>query len=247
MVGAKPTVTGLLERDGHGLEGYLRVLANPSRLRLLELLRLPRTVDEIQLACSRPIGGSWRNRPMTRQAVRNHLALLKGVGLIRVRLARRETRRPVQEFVTDHCRLFGIIEQLRALNVVDGSGIDPLETMELLDSLPPTWVLGAKLVFANGPQESHAVPLEQSQMSKGRGWVIGRAPKCQILLAYDPFVSRENSEIVLVDGAYHLLDLRTRRNATYVNWRPLKRGGEVVLRRGDVVRVGRSLLVFLDD
>jgi hypothetical protein len=89
--------------------------------------------------------------------------------------------------------------------------------------------------------------LESTALQPGRGWVIGHGAKCQVRVGFDPYASREDAEIVLGDGKYHLRGLRTRRNATSVNRQPLAHGEECILRRGDVLRVGCSLLLFLDE
>lgn len=50
--------------------------------------------------------------------------------------------------------------------------------------------------------------------------------------------------MVARDGRSLLLDLPGNRNGTLLNWKPLARGGVAELKAGDVVGVGRSLLVF---
>jgi len=63
-------------------------------------------------------------------------------------------------------------------------------------------------------------------------------------LAYDPYVSHRHAEVVRRADEHRLIDLRTARNGTYLNWRRMPPGGDSVLQPGDIVGVGRSLLVF---
>jgi DNA-binding transcriptional ArsR family regulator len=230
------------------LERYLKILADPSRLKLLALLRVPRTVEEIQLAPHRPLAGQDRERPMTRQAVRNHLYQLSEANLVRVRLARRDSRRSLQEFVLDPCMLFGIAEDLRQIATLEShAGMDPSETLTLQDFQESLWEYGPKLVHLNGPHEGQAMPLDSTRLRDGRGWILGRAVQSQLCVEYDAYVHLEQAELVRDPQGYSILDLRSAPNPTVINWHVLGRGESQRLRRGDVVQVGRSLLLFLDE
>ncbi|HUT89523.1 MAG TPA: sigma 54-interacting transcriptional regulator [Thermoguttaceae bacterium] len=75
----------------------------------------------------------------------------------------------------------------------------------------------------------------------GESVTIGRAPTNQIMLK-DERCSRNHAELFLSEGHWTLRDLDSR-NGTVVGEQLLK--GDWVLRPGDVVRIGRSQLVFV--
>jgi hypothetical protein len=102
---------------------------------------------------------------------------------------------------------------------------------------------GPKLVLVHGFLEGKAYPLRRSDLKEGGGWVLGRKAGLPVCLEYDPYVSLVNSEVLLDKNQYFLADLGSSKNGTWLNWRPV---GEqrVPLTQGDVVGVGRSLLVF---
>ncbi len=100
--------------------------------------------------------------------------------------------------------------------------------------LPP----GPALVTVGGPVEGLAFPLT------GAGpWVIGRERGVEVGLPYDPFVSKANASVERRGAGFVLVALPGARNGTSVNWRPLADDAHVPLSAGDVIRVGRSLLL----
>jgi len=229
------------------LEGYLKGLAYANRLELLELLQQPRTLDEIHLQPSIAQAGINPDRPITRQAVQNHLDRLIEMGLVQVGTTERKGKRPMNEYRVDHSRLFAVVEDLRKLATIEsGAPLDPYTTIEAPHGKSPAWIEGPKLVLVHGVNEGKAFPLRLADAKSPRGWVIGRGKECQVRLAYDPFVSTENAEVLRTEQGFRLLDLRTSRNGTFLNWRRLPVGAEVPLGCGDVIGVGRSLLVFRD-
>ncbi|MEO7397883.1 MAG: FHA domain-containing protein, partial [Ilumatobacteraceae bacterium] len=56
--------------------------------------------------------------------------------------------------------------------------------------------------------------------------------------------SLENSEIRADGNDFVLVDLRSSRNGTWLNWRRLGAEVRARLEPGDVIGIGRSLLVF---
>lgn len=226
------------------LEPYLEVLANSRRLELLGLLRTPRTLDEIHLTAG-DVEEGRPERPLTRQGVQNHLDRLVEAGLVRVRPTERRGKRILLEYVVDHSRVFALLEELRALATLESRvPLDPQLTQRLEAVPEQSSADGPKLVLVHGLREGRAFPLLPSQLGGGRGWIVGRAAEAHVRLDYDPFVSNENAEVLRDHEGFRLLDLRSARNGTYLNWRRIPLGGEVPLREGDVVGVGKSLLVF---
>ena len=69
---------------------------------------------------------------------------------------------------------------------------------------------------------------------------IGRSPSCEIPLPEDDQVSRRHARFIVVDDQVHLSDLGSR-NGTAVNGERI--AGEVVLRPGDRVQVGKTTVL----
>lgn len=205
-------------------------------------------MDEIHLAPSKEQAGATPDRNITRQGVQNHLDRLVEAGLVRAGTTDRKGRRAMNEFVLDHARVFAVVEELRKLSEFGPNvPLDPFATIHLPDSPTSAWEDGPKLVLVHGVREGTAYPLRAALVKPPRGWIVGRAAGAHVPLEYDPYVSAENAEILRSpDGSFGLLDLRTARNGTFLNWRRLPAGGVAPLRSGDVIGVGRSLLLFRD-
>ncbi|MGQ0536220.1 MAG: FHA domain-containing protein [Methanobacteriota archaeon] len=233
--------------DFDRLERYLKALAYANRLELLSLLRRPRTLDEIHLTPGPSKAGGSPDRPISRQAVRAHLEQLEEAGLVRIRLGGRDGKRAQQEYVVDHARLYAVTDELRKLSTFEPEiELDLLATEELRAPRERTWAEGPKLVLVRGVEEGRAFPLKHGDLKAPRGWVVGRAPEAAVRLEYDPYVSGENAEVLKIGNEYRLLDLRNSRNGTFLNWHRLGVGAEVPLTGGDVIGVGRSVLLFRD-
>ena len=97
----------------------------------------------------------------------------------------------------------------------------------------------------HGVYEGKAFALDRASAQDGR-WVIGRKRGLAVALDYDPFVSTENAATTHQGGRYAVTDLGSK-NGTSVNWTPLPSGGSRVLKPGEVIGVGRSLLSFLPE
>jgi pSer/pThr/pTyr-binding forkhead associated (FHA) protein len=95
----------------------------------------------------------------------------------------------------------------------------------------------AFLEYRDGDDQLRIIPLgpEQDRLS------IGRLPACEVSLAWDSEVSRAHALLELVGGAWTVED-RGSSNGTLVNAVRINRPH--VLHDGDVVRVGRTQLVF---
>ena len=227
------------------LEGLLKVLASEARLDLLWLLRDPHTLDEIQITPTAARAGGSPERPISRQGVQHHLDQLADVGLVRAAPTTRKGKRAVNEWVTDRAQLFAVLEEMRRICTLRGTRqVRPSETIEYEPSPTVDWEDGAKLVLVHGVHEGKAFPLRRGDMARGRGWIIGRSPSAHVSIEYDPFVSSENAEILPTPEGPLLVDLRTAKNGTFVNWDRLAVGGERLLQAGDVIGVGKTLLVY---
>jgi hypothetical protein len=84
--------------------------------------------------------------------------------------------------------------------------------------------------------DMQVVPLEDDVIN------IGRSPENQIVLD-DPYVSRRHIQLRLRYGMYVLFDVRSQ-GGTFVNGVQVK---EHNLRSGDVIRIGSSHMLYLED
>lgn len=221
------------------LSQFLKTLANPGRLEILEQLRVPKQASELRVQPRRREGGVRQQRPMSRQAVEEHLAVLEASGVV-LRRAAGGAGRAADEFVLNQQRLFAIVEELRGLTVLRAAAEADAGATVAAEAGAARLARGPQLVLAGGPWQGKAFPLDGPE---GR-WVLGRRRGVHVALDYDPFISQENS-VVLRDGAtWTLQDLAGSRNGTRLNFAPLPKGEAAPLRSGDLVGVGRSLLVF---
>lgn len=231
--------------DPKKIADYFRGLGHENRIELLSILRTPQPLQKILLRPGATRAASRPERPLSRQSVQQHLDVLVEMGLVRVLPARKGQASAVHEYASDHARLFQILEEVRILtNLPSSQDLALSDTASLAAGAPRERQTGPMMVIAHGVQEGRAYPLRRSDLKAGRGWIIGRRSNAHVPLGYDPFVSAENTEIIEEGGKFRVLDLRSARNGTWVNWERLPIGGSVPLRPGDVLGVGRSLLVF---
>lgn len=220
------------------LERILKALANVNRLALLADLQKPQRYTEVRLAPSRAGPGS-AERPIARQAVKKHLLALKGLDLVVAAPG------PGTSYVLNHARLFGALEQLRALTqVAPTAASEGMRTVDLDAAPRAPDIAGPQLVLVRGVREGRAFALTSDRAGPEGAWVLGRKRECAVSLDYDPYVSGAHAHVVRRDGRFFLVDLPGNRNGTFLNWKLLARGALAELKAGDVVGVGRSLLVF---
>lgn len=231
--------------DYDKLEEYLRAMAYAGRLELLHMLRRPRALQEIRLAARQVRAGESSDRPISRQAIQGHLEKLLEIGVVVAQDPEGGGSRG-REYVANPQRIFQVMEELRQIGTLtDGGPAFRHETIDVDGGREPPVEPGPRLVLVHGLADGKVFPLRRSDLRDGRGWVVGRKAGLHVSLDYDPYVSLENSEIVWAEGGgFQLLDLRSSKNGTVLNWRRLDRGGSAKLRPGDVVGVGRSHLVF---
>lgn len=226
------------------LAEYLKALGNPNRLALLHALRAPRMVSDIELHPEAPREGENPERPISHQAVRDHLAKLRAIGVVAVQRTERQGS-IVDEYVLNHPKLFAIVEELRQLGELRAQEAwAPMPTMASQPEAKAARDDGPRFVLVRGQGEGRVFPLRKETLSADRGWIVGRKRGLAVSLDYDPFVSGENAEVLLNGSGFTLLDLRSSRNGTMLNFKPLTRGGSAPLASGDIVSVGRTNLVF---
>lgn len=227
------------------LAQQLRALSQANRLHLLNLLREPKTIGNLIIAPGPGRAGGRPERPITRQSVLEHLHKLEEVGLVKSRPAGKE-RSTQLEYVTVRTQLFAMMESLREVTETQPIVTDPSQTQAASPwSTYRDTGTGPQLIVVHGAEPGKVFPLRPDARTTGRGWILGRKTQCHVCLDYDPYASSENAEILRKDdGGFRLLDLRTARNGTWLNWKRLPLGAEAPLQAGDVIGIGRSLLVF---
>lgn len=219
--------------DFEKLTTYLKALAHPARLELLWRLRIPAAPGDITIRPRRRDEGLSPERPMSRQSIMEHVEQLEEVGVL--------NRVEEAQFVTSAQHVFAIVEDLRKLTAIETSlPVDVDSTMAQAGSnAHEAWPPGPKLVAVGGPWEGRAFPLA------GAGpWGIGRASTQHVALTYDPFASGESARVVREGNAWRLEAISGARNPPRVNFSPVDKPR--VVRAGDIIGVGRSLLVFQD-
>ncbi len=249
----EPVVPDVAERmagtplDYGTLAQFLQAMAYPARLELLDTLRVPQTLSEIRLTARRGAIGR-PDRPAAKQTVQAHLDKLVDADLVRVEEVARDGRQ-IPRYVVNPPKVYAFLEELRRISVVyAGVGFAADATGTLSSTARPADAAGPRLVLVHGVYEGKSYTLTPSTASDD-GWTVGRARECPISLDYDPYVSVAHARITRAhahpDSGFVITDLPESKNGTAINWRFLEPGGSRILRPGDVIGVGRSLLSFI--
>jgi DNA-binding transcriptional ArsR family regulator len=215
-----------------GLSNALGALASPTRLAIMRALRAPKPLHDIEV---RAAEGEEPARPLARQTIRKHLDVLIEAGVVNERVAAERS-----EFVVNHQAIFVLSEQLRNLARLRPS-VEPQGVTRQVRDVGPLPKGGPALVLVKGLDEGEWFDLKPSVVSH---WILGRRRGCAVALDFDPSVSSENARISWAEGAHWLEDLPGSRNGTTHNMRRLDPSERARLRHGDIVGVGRSLLVY---
>jgi DNA-binding transcriptional ArsR family regulator len=225
------------------LAEILDVLASPVRLALLQELRTPKTLREIGVRTPAPgVRDERAERPISRQAIREHLDRLAEIGVVTARDAERSYG-PTVEYVLNQQKVFAISEEFRTLARLRQVPELASVTVEGVAAAKPYHIQGPCLVLVKGLDEGRSFELRPPTSGKGE-WVIGRKRGLAVPLDFDPFVSTENAVVTSEGGRFFLRDLPESRNGTMLNFRALPKGGTQELRTGALIGVGRTLLMF---
>lgn len=231
--------------DYDSLAEFLRALSNPVRLELLDALHVPRMVGELRVSPVRLETGDNAHRPAARQTLQTHLDKLVAADFVREEKVT-AGERTLRRYVVNSSRLYVVAEELRRVCTQHaGRGVGDESTQEAGMEEPEAAdrASGPRLVLVRGALEGKSFRLDPAFSTKGQ-WLVGRRRGLAVSLDYDPFVSAENAAVVRQGDEYAIMDVPGSRNGTSLNWRLLSPGVPRVLRPGDVVGVGRSLLVF---
>lgn len=214
---------------------YLKALAHPSRLKLLWQLRAPANAANLAVRPHRK-DDLPAERSMSRQSAMKHLEQLEQVGVIK-RVEGHEGG--ADRWVTNVPHVFALVEEMRKLTAIPAAAPELEQTVERTQRKGPEWVKGTKLVLLTGPWEGKLWRLE------GAGpWTVGRSRARSIALTYDPFVSAEHATLERKGSEFRLAVGEDAKNPSAVNFSKLAPGTSRALRHGDIVGLGRSVLVF---
>ena len=220
--------------DVDSLSESLKALANPKRLQLLRFLREPHYLEEI----ASELG-------MSRQAAQDHVALLHDAGLLEKHAAQRPTGQVV-EYRLVRARYFSLFEDLRILGATLPKTLDEealLRTVAGPGGSVVTRAEGPELVVIGGFRPGLCAALHRG--SEAPALAIGRDPAAGLVLDWDLMISNRHAEVKGAAKGHVLVDLYSR-NGTLVNGSRVPPGQPVPLRTGDVLQMGRTMLVFRD-
>jgi DNA-binding transcriptional ArsR family regulator len=227
------------EPEDVALATLLGALSNPVRIAMLRVLRTPRTLSEIRVAPGDPPAGA-EERAMSRQSVRKHIDQLLQAGVIEAQPAERDFGETM-EYVVNHQRLFAITEELRELAHLRPVKEPPAGATVATDGWQAKGEGYPRLLLVRGLGEGRSFPVRPA--GPQAAWVIGRKQGASVRLDYDAFASLENALLTCARGAYHVEDLGSR-NGTFVNFVRVEPGAPRLLRHGDLLGVGHSLLLL---
>lgn len=232
---------GMVQESLEALADILQVLSNPARLGLLAQLQTPKSVGELTVPPSREDAGLQRERAMSRQSLERHLEILSDAGLVTWREGEGRAR-TVKHYVLNHTRLFAAVEELRALTRLRATVATPEATMDLQSAptVDPESVKGPRLVLLRGVPEGRILELRREVE------VLGRGSEATLRLDHDPFVSARHCVVRRAAHGFAVADEGTSRNGTLLNGRALGKDELAPMRRGNLLGVGRSLLLYLD-
>lgn len=219
----------------------LAALGSPVRLAILRELREPKILKEIEVQPARDDEGR-PDRALSRQAVKRHLEQMLELGLVASRQTTREFGATV-EYLANHQMVYALAEECRGLaelRPVEEPDVATLDESQTIDGYD---VHGPCLVVAKGLEEGKAFELDPAATGTST-WRIGRNRGLEVPLDYDPYVSSAHAVIRLEEGGFLVEDLEESRNGTWLNFRALAPGEPEPLASGDVIGLGRSLLVF---
>lgn len=226
------------EDDLDELAEELFALANARRLQILHHVDEPETRTELA-----------DRMDISRQAISKHIDTLLEHRFVRELPGWRESG-PVDEFQVNPKRLYAIGKQIADLGELEPKGGPELtenEPTEIrasgasvdAESLPGSETATAHLLLLDGPDAGDRFVLDGED---GR-WTIGRDEDRALILDHDPYISGQQCEIQQTKDGHALVDVYSS-NGTSVNFGKLPEGGRTTLEEGDVIRIGRTSLVY---
>lgn len=231
--------------DTQALLHKLKAISDENRFHLLNKLHKPKTINQIGLTAENETQEYRKDRCLTRQGIQYHLDILREAGLITATFENRDGRR-MNVHQIDPCGVYTFLDDLSqhlGKLAADAPPVKRSTIRQPVDELR-SWPSEPRLVVVRGLDAGRAFSLAGKPPHAERGWIVGRSPQAEIALPYDPYVAAEQGEILPEDDRFLMLDLRSSENRTFLNDQTIGRGEEVGLHRGDVIRVGRSELLY---
>ncbi|MBI4393967.1 MAG: FHA domain-containing protein [Euryarchaeota archaeon] len=217
------------EVDYDGLAKSMQLLSDPQRLRVVRGLIEGKSAEETLAADPKSQFAGTTER--LRKA-REELATLKQGNFISTKQGDRVEANPQA--------LYQLAQEIKRLATKGSSEVQDLgQTVMAPREFTPMGARGPRFILVSGLGEGKTFPL-----AVGKKLVLGRATTADVSLDYDPFVSSLNSIIEEEGGRFRIIDVPEARNGTSINFRRIPRGSSAVLENGDIIGVGRSLLVF---
>jgi len=150
--------------------------------------------------------------------------------------------RSTREFIVNHQAIFALVEELKGLARLRPVVEMPTPTAEMTPA-PQREADGARLLLVKGLDEGLFFHVRPGSAPSNE-WIIGRRRGLAVTLDFDPYVSAENAIIRWFGGRHMIRDGPESRNGTFVNLQALRPDEEHALRHGDLIGVGRSLLLY---
>lgn len=215
------------------LADALKVVASPTRLRLLQALRVPKKAAELRIPAEEDRGGLHPERLLSRTTLIEHLDVLEQAGLV--------DRLPEDAgFVISQQDVFALVDSLgRLASIRPVVQVDVEVTRPSAQRTPGALPAPPRLVLVGGPAEGQGFALQ------GKGpWLVGRGAGAEVRLDYDPHVSRLQLRVQRATQGFVVEALRESTNPARLDFESLRPGHPVALRPGAVLAVGASRLVF---
>lgn len=232
-------------QEQQALLSKLKAISDENRFSLLATLKEPKTVNEIQLKAKSTTEEYRGDRRLTRQGVQYHLDILREADLVAATHQNRDGRM-MNVHQLDPCGVYTFLDDLER-ELGELASVAPAvdrATVRLEDMQQVRWPEEPRLVVVRGLTAGAGFSLSGPPPRSDRGWILGRSPDAEIALPYDPYIDAEQSEILPEGDRFRLLDLRSSENRIFVNDDPIGRGEGTELDRGDMIRVGRSQLLY---
>lgn len=220
--------------DLEELEQRMRSLASLVRLRILWRLREPKRPSEVTVRADEAFADLPSDRLLSRSTVTEHIDKLNEVGLV-------QRVEPEGGYVVDRQGVVRTVNELRKLGRLEPVvHHDVEETVDVEPEAGPELPEGPKLILVSGPETGTGFPLEGSG-----SWTIGRDPKTDVALPFDPHVSDVQAVVTQADsGLYEVEAAPGTTNPTLLDFEELPVGRTEPLVPGSVLSLGSSRLVF---
>ncbi len=218
----------------------LKPLGSVVRLRLLRFLIQPHYLEEIA-----------SHLRMNRYAAKRHVDDLVAIGLVRSLQGQRETG-PVRDYVVAPEAFFELYDAVRTLGELRPA--PDAFAQSLPGALTRTRSASAPQAPArSGPVHPYLVSVYGAEIGRAYTllpkrdgtphWLLGRDPQSDIALDLDPFASNRHARIARAGDGFSLTDTFST-NGTWRNWVRLPEAETSPLEHGDIVGIGKTLLVF---